>query len=84
MIHDKKPSAYSAMKHGETISHSSYSAPSGDEPVKKGRPSKEDARKHKIAMASAAIAMLMSGKPKKADIRDYIAKRVATLDEEKK
>jgi hypothetical protein len=35
-------------------------------------------------MASAAIAMLMSGKPKKADIREYIAKRVATLDEEKK
>lgn len=73
------------MKHGETISHvSSYSAPPGEEPVKRGRPNKEDARKHKIAMASAAIAMLLSGKPKKADIRDYIAKRVATLDEEKK
>ena len=85
MIRDKKPSAYSAMKHGDTISHIPSSATVAVEgPTKRGRPSKEEARKHKLQMASSVIATLIASKPKKEKIREYISARIMELDAEKK
>jgi hypothetical protein len=78
MISGKLPSAYS---------RGSTSAPPSvreDEPAKKGRPSKEEARRHKMAMASEAIAALCSDKPTRNKVRKYFEGRVMELDEEKR
>lgn len=77
VIHDKKPSAYSAMKHGGPPVHV-------EEPKKKGRPSKEDVRKHKLSMADAGIQMLVETKPTRNRIREYFQSRIEELDEEKR
>jgi hypothetical protein len=51
---------------------------------KKGRPSKEEARRQKMALASEAIAALCSDKPTRAKVRDYFESRIHELDEEKR
>jgi hypothetical protein len=83
LIPDKKPSAYNAMKHGVTAPVPVPIAPL-EEPAKRGRPSKEEARKHKMAMASAGIALLVSDKPTRNKIRTYMQSRIDQLDEEKR
>ena len=79
---DKKPSAYEAMKHPTTnvLTHVSVL----EEPKKKGRPSKEDVRKHKLAMASASIAILMTDKPTRKKIHEYMERRILELEMEKR
>ena len=80
-----KPSAYSAMKHG-----TSAPAPANvimmpaEEPKKKGRPSKEEARRHKLLMSDAGIQMLVENKPTRNKIREYLQSRIEQLDEEKR
>jgi hypothetical protein len=58
------------------------------EPLKEknkgGRPSKEELRKRKLALASAGIAALVGNKPTRAKIRDYLESRIMELDEEKR
>jgi len=81
--HDKKPSAYHAMKHGITTVSAPIEKPVVEEP-KKGRPSKEEIRKRKLDMASNAISALVESKPTKAKIRSHIESRIAELDEEKR
>ena len=89
---DKKPSAYAALKGREDkksvelasmISHVSSFA---DEPEarKRGRPSKDELRKKKMALASASIAMLVNDKPTKKKIQEYVERRIAELNEEKR
>ena len=80
-IADKKPSAYNAMKHG-TVTPVAVPTVT-EEPKKKGRPSKEEVRRHKMAMASAGIALLISNKPTRNKIRNYMQSRIESLDEEK-
>tara|TARA_R110000868_G_scaffold158418_1_gene386529 strand:+ start:1382 stop:1687 length:306 start_codon:yes stop_codon:yes gene_type:complete len=81
-IADKKPSAYHAMKHGSPVAP--IAVPTvAEEPKKKGRPSKEEVRRHKMAMASAGIALLISDKPTRNKIRNYMQSRIESLDEEK-
>ena len=78
----KQPSAYSAMKHGTTVTHAPISAT--PEPEKKrGRPSKEEVRRHKLAMSDASIQMLVEDKPTRNKIRDYLEHRIMELDAEK-
>lgn len=79
-IRDKKPSAYAAMKHGT-------SAPDvitlvEEKPKKAGRPSKEELRRHKLALASGRVAVLIENKPTKAKIRDHMQSRIMELDAE--
>ena len=86
---DKKPSAYKALKHGETnvVVMPGLSGLGGGEEIRRaagGRPTKEDARKHKMAMASTAIAALLESKPSKAKIREYMEARIVQLTEEKR
>jgi len=81
-IADKKPSAYNAMKHGAAPAAVPVAA-AVEEPKKKGRPSKEEVRRHKMAMASAGIALLISNKPTRNKIRNYMQSRIESLDEEK-
>jgi hypothetical protein len=86
MIRDKKPSAYAAMKDGTTVSHV-YSEEIGAEPEEKrgkGRPSKEESRKKKMALASAMIGILVNSKPTKAKMEEYFLKRITELDAEKR
>jgi len=85
MISDKKPSAYAAMKHGgghDVITH--VGSPEPEPAKKKGRPSKEEVRKHKLAMASDRIAILVESKLTKAKIREYFQSRIMELDEERR
>ena len=86
---DKKPSAYSAMKHGAAPvrSESVAAAAMDDEEVggkRRGRPSKDELRKRKLDMAHATIQVLMVAKPNRAKIREYIQNRIMELDEEKR
>lgn len=86
---DKQPSAYDAMKHrsGKAAPFVSSVSPAGNvlvEPVKKGRPTKDDLRRQKMDMASAAIALLVESKPTKAKIREYMAARIVQLNLEKR
>jgi hypothetical protein len=84
-IADKKPSAYSAMKHGTSIPMmNTISMVPMEEPKKKGRPSKDDVRKHKLAMASDQIAVLVESKPTRNKIRDFLSSRITQLDDEKR
>jgi len=89
---DKKPSAYAALKGRETkksaamdsvVSHISSFADE-PEPRKRGRPSKDELRKHKMSLASASIAMLVNDKPTKKKIQEYMERRIAQLNEEKR
>lgn len=78
-------SAYSAMKHGtghDVITHVPATAP---EPAKKkGRPSKDEIRRHKLAMAEESVQLLVEDKPTRNKIRDYIEHRILELDMEKR
>lgn len=77
----KLSSAYHAMKHGnEVISPVIHH----EEPKKKGRPSKEEVRRHKLAMADSHIQLLVEDKPTRNKIRDYMEHRIMELDEEKR
>jgi len=51
---------------------------------KKGRPSKDEVRRHKMAMASAGIALLCGDKPTRNKVHKYFEARIASLDEEKR
>jgi hypothetical protein len=83
--HDKKPSAYAAMKEGSSnpVVYPSSSV-SGTEKPKIGRMTKDDVRKHKMTLASAGIQVLVVSKPNKNKIREYIKNRILQLDEEKR
>jgi hypothetical protein len=84
---DKKPSAYSAMKHGSPAHSVSAVAAMDDEEVggrKRGRPSKDELRRRRLDMAHATIQVLMVAKPNRAKIREYIQNRIMGLDEEKR
>ena len=81
LVADKKPSAYNAMKHGTPVTMPMNVV---EEPKKKGRPSKDDIRKHKLAMASSKIAVLVESKPTRNKIRDFLESRILELDEEKR
>jgi hypothetical protein len=82
LVADKKPSAYNAMKHGTPVTMPMNVVV--EEPKKKGRPSKDDIRKHKLAMASSKIAVLVESKPTRNKIRDFLESRILELDEEKR
>ena len=45
---------------------------------------KDDARKHKMDLADARIQVLVTMKPTRAKIRDYIQSRIMELDEQKR
>jgi hypothetical protein len=85
--HDKKPSAYAAMKGGSAnvviTPPSSFSEPA-PEKAKKGRMTKDEVRKHKMDMASAGIQVLVVSKPNRNKIREYIKNRILQLDDEKR
>jgi hypothetical protein len=55
-----------------------------EEKKKGGRPSKEELRRHKLAMASAGIALLIEAKPTKKKIHEYMEKRILELEMEKR
>ena len=82
-ISGKLPSAFAKY---ESSSSSAAATPviETKEPVKKGRPSKEEMRRHKMDMASEAIAALCSDKPTRAAVRTYMESRIKELDEEKR
>jgi len=86
---DKKPSAYAALKGREApvmASAMAAVASYADEPEgkKRGRPCKEDVRKKKMALASASIAMLVTDKPTRKKIQEYMERRIEELNEEKR
>jgi hypothetical protein len=54
------------------------------EDVKKGRTTKDDLRRQKMDMASAAIVMLLNNKPTRNKVREYMTGRIAQLNEEKR
>ena len=86
--YDKKPSAYAAMKEGSSnvvvYPSSPSSADAVPEKAKKGRMTKDDARKHKMDLASAGIQVLVVSKPNRNKIREYIKNRILQLDDEKR
>jgi hypothetical protein len=83
-IHDKKPSAYAAMRDGPSvISHVETFAEGKEEKRGKGRPSKDEMRRKKLALASASIGVLVNSKPTKAKIEEYMRNRMDELDLEK-
>jgi hypothetical protein len=84
MMANKAPNAYAAMKHGTGAPPPSVITHVSEEPAKKGRPSKEEIRKRKMAAASAGIAALLAGKHTRAKVRDYFESRIMALDEEKR
>ena len=78
----KLSSAYHAMKHPhEVIAH--VEAPVKEE-KKRGRPSKEEIRKHKLSMSDGVIHTLVEDKPTLNKIRDYMEARIMELDKEKR
>jgi hypothetical protein len=86
---DKQPSAYDAMRRStaKATPPPMLSPTTGNvviDPTKKGRPTKDDVRRQKMDMASAAISALVGDKPTKAKIRDYMAARIAQLNLEKR
>jgi hypothetical protein len=93
---DKKPSAYAAMKARRdnvviqpTVVSSVAAATAAvsesfDEKPKRGRMTKDEARKHKMDLASAGIQILVVSKPNRNKIREYIKNRILQLDEEKR
>jgi hypothetical protein len=84
--HDKKPSAYAAMKEGPSnmVVYPSSIPESSSEKVKKGRMTKDDIRKHKMDLASAGIQVLVVSKPTRNKIREYIKNRILQLDDDKR
>jgi hypothetical protein len=88
MLANKAPNAYAAMKHGTGAPPPSVIGTSithvSEEPAKKGRPSKDEIRKRKMAAASAGIAALLASKHTRAKVRDYFESRIMALDEEKR
>lgn len=86
MISNKAPNAYRAMGSGPAPVAppviTGTAAPVDEK--KKGRPSKDELRRHKMAMASAGIALLVGDKPTKNKVHKYFEARIATLDEEKR
>ena len=73
-------SAYAAMHSGPAlITH--VGAP---EEKKKGRPSKDELRKAKMAAASTEIAALLGGKHNRSKVRTYFENRIMVLEEEKR
>lgn len=86
-IPNKQPSAYGAMmKRTGGAGHAPVSSPPPGtaEAVKKGRPTKDDIRRQKMDQASAAIVALLSNKPTKNKVREYMTGRIAQLNEEKR
>lgn len=83
--HDKKPSAYAAMKGSGAASVASMAMPdSPGESKPKGRTTKDDIRRHKMDLADARIQVLVTMKPTRAKIREYIQSRIMELDDEKR
>ena len=71
-------SAYAAMHSGPSlITHVV-------EEKKKGRPSKDELRKAKMAAASTEIAALLEGKHNRSKVRTYFENRIMVLEEEKR
>lgn len=86
-IQGKQPSAYGAMmKRSGGAGHAPTVSPTSGmvEAPKKGRPTKDDIRRQKMDMASAAIVALLSNKPTKNRVREYMTGRIAQLNEEKR
>lgn len=84
-ISGKQPSAYAAMKNGTGHDVISHVPPAAPEPVKKkGRPSKDEIRRHKLSMADDGVQLLVEDKPTRNKIRDYIEHRILELDEDKR
>jgi len=84
-IHDKKPSAYAAMKGSGSASVASMAIPEGPSGSKgSGRMTKDDLRRHKMDLADARIQVLVTMKPTRAKIREYIESRIMELDEQKR
>lgn len=82
---DKKPSAYAAMKGSGSASVASMAMPEGPSGSKSsGRMTKDDVRRHKMDLADARIQVLVTMKPTRAKIRDYIESRIMELDEQKR
>ena len=86
---DKQPSAYDAMRRtsAKAAPPPMLSPTTGNvviDPTKKGRPTKDDVRRQKMDMASAAITTLVGNKPTKAKIREYMTARIAQLNLEKR
>jgi len=79
----KTPSAY-RVAHGGTISDPSpVISTTKEEPKKRGRPSKADARKEALAMSAEHVRILMTGKHTKAKVMEYMADRMKSLNAEK-
>jgi hypothetical protein len=74
------------MKHGGAGAAPTPSPSTGNVVVepKKGKPTKDDLRRQKMELADAAIVALVSNKPTRAKIREYIEGRIATLNAEKR
>jgi hypothetical protein len=73
------------MKNGtghDVISHVGLPAEAPEK--KRGRPTKDEARRHKLAMADASIQLLVEDKPTRNKIRDYMERRIMELDAEKR
>lgn len=85
---DKQPSAYDAMRRSNAKAAPPMLSPTTGnvviDPTKKGRPTKDDVRRQKMDMASAAIGTLVGNKPTKAKIREYMTARIAQLNLEKR
>lgn len=87
LIANKAPNAYRAANGGSSApvaASSLVAAAAATDDKKKGRPSKDELRRHKMAMASAGIALLVSDKPTRNKVHKYFAARIETLDEEKR
>lgn len=86
-IQNKKPSAYDAMRRGGA-GHAPASSPTTGavmaEAAKKGRLTKDDVRRQKMDLADAAIVALVSNKPTRNKIREYMTGRIAILNAEKR
>ena len=84
-IHDKKPSAYAAMRGSGSASVASMAMPDERGGSKgTGRMTKDDTRRHKMDLADARIQVLVTMKPTRAKIREYIESRIMELDNEKR
>jgi hypothetical protein len=80
---DKKPNAYAAMKSGTGPPVRNVIVMS-EEPTKRGRPSKDELRKQKLALSDAHIATFVEAKPTRAKLRTFIEERIKQLEEEKR
>jgi hypothetical protein len=67
------------MKHGNEVI-----SPIEEPKEKRGRPTKEEVRRHKLAMADTHIQLLVEDKPTRNKIRNYIEHRILELESEKR